>query len=83
MKRAEQQALSTFHIVSTWVLIGTRSKRYSAHRHYESVGTLVAVYLARRSNLLGGMKAWTALDLRTEKGAERSVSTQAIEGTRS
>lgn len=49
----------------------------------------IAVSLLQRrgfkhvSNLLGGMKAWTALELRTEKGAERSVSTPAIEGTRS
>ena len=34
------------------------------------------------SNVLGGMTAWDKLTLRTEKGAERSVTTPDVEGPR-
>lgn len=48
----------------------------------------LAVSILRRagydnvSNMLGGMTAWTKLELPTEKGAERSVTTPEIEGRR-
>jgi len=48
----------------------------------------LAVSLLRRhgfenvSNLLGGMTAWSKLELGTAKGAERSVTTEDVEGER-
>lgn len=38
---------------------------------------------ARVANVLGGMTAWTKLELPTEKGRSRSVTTPEIEGERS
>jgi hydroxyacylglutathione hydrolase len=52
------------------------------HRAGLAVSILQRHGFERVQNVLGGMTAWTELDLPTVKGAQNSVTTPEIEGAR-